>query len=216
MAFCGVTRYAEPSDISAHALPSGALSNPGRPVAPNASLDLFALDMHGAATGDPVEFRAEGSSGALPAPIVEGTTYYVIALSQSRFSVSATSGGAAIDLTTSGENVLATFPAPVEAALDKASRLIDEMIPAHVVPFADDAIPEIVRMTCAEIAGGILLDRGGTPSKSLSKIVERAHKLLEHWFANHKPVRNAGVPASLSVSVPACSVDGGWRRHGGL
>ncbi len=53
------------------------------------------------AAGDPVVFS---TTGALPSPLVAGTTYYVIAagLSGSVFRVSATAGGAAINTTTNG------------------------------------------------------------------------------------------------------------------
>jgi hypothetical protein len=42
------------------------------------------------------------SGGALPDPLVAGTRYYVVNTSGSTFKVAATSGGAAIDLTTAG------------------------------------------------------------------------------------------------------------------
>lgn len=63
---------------------------------------------HGLTAGQPVTFEA-GDGGALPAPLVEGTVYYVLStgLSDNSFSVSATEGGAPID-TTGG-----TFTAPV-------------------------------------------------------------------------------------------------------
>jgi len=206
--------YASASDLSVP-LASGALSNPGRAVDVDATLDLCVLDMHGLATDDPVEVRAEGFAGSLPSPLMAGTTYYAIVLSQSRFQLAASVGGAAIDLTTAGENMIATFPAPVDAALAWASRVIDEHLPAHVVPIADDDVPEIVRMCCAQLAAGYLANRGGTQSTALTEIVANAQRMLDRW-AKHVPVRGLGSPASLSVGVTegvrACA----WRRYGGL
>ena len=50
--------------------------------------------------GTPVTFS--NSAGALPAPLVAGTTYYVVAVANNNIQVSATKGGAAITLTTAG------------------------------------------------------------------------------------------------------------------
>lgn len=49
--------------------------------------------------GTPVVFS---STGTLPAPLVAGTTYYVVAVANNNIQVSATKGGSAISLTTAG------------------------------------------------------------------------------------------------------------------
>lgn len=51
--------------------------------------------------GDTVKFKA-APGGTLPAPLVEGTAYYVISATATSIKLSLTSGGAAIDLTTVG------------------------------------------------------------------------------------------------------------------
>lgn len=204
--------YADASGLSLP-LASGVLSNPGRPVDVDATLDLFVLDVHGLTTGDPVELRAEGSAGAMPGGLTEGTTYYAIVLSQSRFQVSATVGGAAIDLSSAGANVLASFPLPVDAALTWASRIIDENLPAHVVPLAAES--ETVRMVCLQLAAGYLANRGGTQSDALAEVVATGVKLLDKW-AKHIPVRDVDAPASLSIGTGGTATTCAWRRYGGL
>jgi hypothetical protein len=59
---------------------------------------------HGLSAGNAVVFWASSGAG-LPAPLAEGTIYYVIAtgLTTDVFEVSATSGGAAVDITAIGD-----------------------------------------------------------------------------------------------------------------
>jgi hypothetical protein len=54
---------------------------------------------HGFANDDNVVFIG----GTPPAPLVEGTVYWIVASATDEFDVSATQGGAAIDLTTQGD-----------------------------------------------------------------------------------------------------------------
>jgi len=57
---------------------------------------------HGLPAGTPVVFS---TSGALPAPLVAGTVYFVVDPDTDDFSVAATSGGAAINTTTAGTGI---------------------------------------------------------------------------------------------------------------
>lgn len=69
----------------------------------NASLDQVATTTpHGFIENTAIEFL--DSLGALPAPLNTSNTYYAIQVTASNFKVSLTSGGAAIDLTTNGNN----------------------------------------------------------------------------------------------------------------
>lgn len=61
----------------------------------------FTKTAHKFVDGEPVVFKA-ATGGTLPAPLVEGTTYYIGYLDDDNFWVSTTPGGAAIDLTTAG------------------------------------------------------------------------------------------------------------------
>lgn len=211
--------YCSRGDLHAFGLPRGALPNPGRLIASvNTSADSLSLDVHGFEDDDPVTFRAE-AGGSLPAPLVEGTTYYVVALTDSTFSVATSAGGSVIDLTSAGSasRILVIAALPVEAAIDWASRIIDDLLPAHVVPLAEP-YPEVVRMTCAELAAGKLLTFTGGTSASLTAMVDAATKRLERW-AKGVPIRGDNAPkaAGLASSTALPHSDPqGWRRYGGI
>jgi hypothetical protein len=177
----------------------------------------LAIDGHGFATDDPVSFRAE-AGGSLPAPLAAGTAYFAKPTTDDAFQVAATAGGAAITLTTAGARVIAIAPLPIASAIAWASRLVDDMLPAHLVPMVAPNIPEIVRMTVAELAAGKLLGRTGSASKSLAEMVDAARKRLERW-GKGVPIRGENVPvaANLAASASVPYTDPrGWSRFGGL
>ncbi|MCP8895350.1 hypothetical protein KYK29_10430 [Shinella daejeonensis] len=68
----------------------------------NAEPGVVTWNDHGLSDGDPIVFS---TTGALPAPLVAGTLYYVVASTTNSFSVAATAGGTAIDTTTAGSGV---------------------------------------------------------------------------------------------------------------
>jgi hypothetical protein len=207
--------YCEASDLYAYGLTRGAIPNPGRLIASvSTSADTLSLDVHGFAADDPVTFRAE-AGGSLPGPLVAGTTYYVIPVTESTFQVSATEGGDAIDLTSAGENILVITPLPIAAAISFASRLVDDCLPAHVVPL-EEPIADIVKMTTAELAIWKLTAGKGS-AKTISEMVDAARKRLERW-GKGVPIRgtNAPTPANLAASASVPYLDSrGWNRFGG-
>ena len=211
--------YCTPADVHAHGLPRGALPNPARLVSASASTDSITLDGHGLSDDDEVSLRAE-AGGSLPSPLAAETTYYAIVATPSVFQLAATAGGSAVDLTTAGENVLLIVELPMTSAIAWADRVIDDLLPAHVVPLTDP-VPEIVRFTSAELAGGKLLGYTGAASRTLSEIVDNARKRLDRW-AKGVPIRgtNAPDPAGLAVStsaaLPAAGRSADWRTYGGL
>jgi hypothetical protein len=197
--------------------PRGSVSNPAR-LSPSvlAATNEITLDVHGFETDDPITVRAD-AGGSLPAPLAEGTTYYVIPRTESTFALAATPGGSAINLTTDGVRVVVIAPLPVDAAIEFASRLIDDMLPAHLVP-VPTPIPAIIRMTAGELAAGKLAGRGGYVSKALADIVAEATKRLARWGAG-VPIRGADAPPAtgLSVSASAPLKDRlGWNKFGGI
>lgn len=208
--------YCAVPDLYAHGVRPGDLPNPGRLIASVSSgADSLTVDDYGAAAGDLVTFRAE-AGGSLPAPISEDAIYYVIPIDDARFSISAAPDGGAIDITSAGERFLAVFKVSKDAAIAWASALIDDMLPAHVVPLA--TVPPIVRMTCAELAAAKLLGLAGSGGKSLTDIADAARKRVERW-AQGVPIRgtNAPAPASLAQSASAANPDlRGWGRFGGI
>jgi hypothetical protein len=209
--------YAEPSDLYAYGLQRGGVQNAGRLVASvNTTANTLTLDVHGFALNDPIRFRAD-AGGTLPAPLVEGTDYFAIPVGESTFSVAAAADGSAIDISAAGSRTLVIAPLPIESALNWASRLIDDMLAGHPVPL-EAPIPEIVRMTCAELAAGKLQALRGVSSVSLTAMIDGAQKRLARW-ALGVPVRGEGAqqPAQLSASASVPYSDArGWNRFGGL
>ncbi len=66
----------------------------------SAATDKITINAHGLANGTPLAFAIGG--GVLPAPLVEGKTYYVVSTATNDFKLALTVGGSAIDLTTAG------------------------------------------------------------------------------------------------------------------
>lgn len=209
--------YCNEADIYLFGVPRGALAVSGRVAgAVSTTSDTVELDGHGFVAGDEVQFRAE-EGGSLSSPLAEGTTYYVLAVDDWRFQVAATSGGSAIDLTTAGDGVIVLAAPPVDGAISWAERVIDDMLPAHVIPIADP-VPEIVRATCAELAGAKLLALSGGQSESLSAVLDAAQKRIERW-ARNAPIRGTNAPETAQQSQTTAAstrTESDWRRYGGI
>lgn len=180
-------------------LPRGALPNPGRLVASvDASANVCTLDGHGFATNTPLWFRAE-AGGALPSPLVEGTSYFAIALTESRFSVSATFGGSAIDLTTTGGEFVAISPLPKTAAIQFASAIVDDSLWAARVPMTVPYPVTVVAIT-AILAASYLLSFTGQLQGTLADAIASARTRMADW-ARGVTVSgpNAPPPANMAV-----------------
>lgn len=209
--------YCVQADLYSFGLPRGAMPNPARLSASvSTSQDAINLDQHGFALNDPITLRAEGG-GSLPAPLLEATKYYAIPITDSAFSVAATVDGAAINLTTAGARVLVIAQSPIAAAIRWASRVIDQSLPAHLVPLSAP-IHELVVMTCAELAAAKALGISGGSSKSLADMTATTAARMAGW-AKGQPLRgdNRPPPANVSASavVPYSDLRG-WNKWGGL
>lgn len=207
--------YCVAGDLHAFGLPRGATPNPGRTLHSAAS-NVCTLDQHGFATDDAILF-APGGDTTLPAGLAVGTTYYARRLSEHTFAVQATSGGSTITFTDADDPIVVVAPLDVDSAIAWADALIDDMLPAHVVPIDGD-VPAIVRMTSAELAAGKLSAVMGCASKSLAETVDQAQRRLERW-SKGVPLRGPDAPeaASLAISATASATDPrGWRRFGSL
>ena len=113
--------YCERSDVFRW-FPRGGVSNPARFVsAVSAASETLTVDGHGLQLNDEVTFRAE-SGGTLPSPLVAGTTYYAIPVTDSTFQVSATSGGAAVNTVSNGSGAapLSWNPQPAASGSSRA------------------------------------------------------------------------------------------------
>lgn len=228
--------YCEPADLYAFGLPRGAVPNEGRLLAAvSVSADELVLDVHGLAEDQAFSLRA-AAGGAVPTGLVEGTTYYAHPLTESRFQARATPGGSVVNITTAGdaERVFVIVPLDVPSWIRFGSRMIDEMTPANACPLVkvDDAgvredeagydsstgaYPEIITITCAELAAGKGLGFGGASSRTLSSAIKDAQKRLERWAAG-LPLRNAPGQTHTNLATSAAVPyrdPRGWGRFGG-
>lgn len=152
--------------------------------------------------------RAEGD-GSLPAPLLEATTYYAIRVDDFSFQVSASAAGPAIDLTTEGDRTIVIAPLPITKAIQWASALLMDQLPAHVVP-ESGPYPTIIVATTAELAIAKLLTYTGQGAAGLKQATDDALARARRW-AQGVPLRgpNAPAAASLAFTKPVPSA-GGW------
>jgi hypothetical protein len=206
--------YCTESDLYEHGLPRGSVSNPARLIASGSiAANALELDGHGFAEGDAVQFRAE-AEGSLPSPLVAGVIYYASPVGAFSFSVKATPTGGVINLATTGAGVLVFTELPIAAAIEWATRTIDEMLPAHVVPL-EAPIPAMVRITAGELAAGKLAAYGGSADKALTSILDAAQVRLARW-AKSIPLRGDNVPVAATLAVVSTAAPNAWTTYGGL
>ncbi len=216
-----MTAYATARDLYTYGLRRGVLVNPGREVSSSiAATDVLTLDGHLFETDDQVTVRAvEGAADAvLSAPLVAGTVYYVIRLTDSTFSLAATAGGAAINITSTGSSMMVKAELPVGDLLEAYSRFVDDFIPAHLVPLESPYPVTVVRIVC-ELAAAKLLSLSGQSSVSMTEAEVGAKAQLERW-AKGMPIRDASATASANLAITSpLSVDvpdiRGWGAAGG-
>lgn len=194
-------------------LPAGEITGWSRlSASAKASSDAIELDGHGLETDDEVTVRAvEGST--LPSPLVEGTTYFAIRVSASRFKLAASAGTAAIDLTTDGVEIVVMKEPPYDAVIEAYSRWADTFLPAHAVPLEtplDDKFA-LVRMLVAKLSAKALLNLDGKSSEIVNAEELAAKAQLER-FAKGLPVRgDTGTRTNLAVSSTLTTSDPrGW------
>lgn len=181
----------------------------------DASANTLSLDVHGLDTDTPVTLRPD-AGGTMPAPLAAGTTYYAIRISESAFSVATTAGGAAVNLTSAGSNVLLGVDLDFDSAIAWSSRIIDDMLPAHAVPL-EAPFAEIVVMTAAQLAVHVITSGRGR-SDTLDALLKNAQSRIERW-AKGVPIRGTNAPRSVGVATSASSTRQdrrGWTRYGGI
>lgn len=211
-----MTAYATERDLYTYGLRRGVLVNPGREVESSvAATNVLTLDGHLFETDDQVTLRA-AEGGTLSAPLVDGTIYYVIRLTDSTFSLAATAGGAAIDLTTSGTTMIVKGELPVSTLLEAYSRFVDDFIPAHLVPLESPYPATVVRVVC-ELTAAKLLSLAGQSSASMTEAEVGAKAQLERW-AKGVPIRDANATASankaISSTLASTADSRGWAPSG--
>ena len=193
-----MSAYCERADVYSW-IPRGIVQRPARIASSvSATLNAITLDDHGLADNDLVSVRAE-SGGSLPSPLVAGATYYAIVLSQSTFSLASVSGGSAIDLTTTGSNVLVIADLPWSRWIEEESAAIDCTIPSHIVPFA--VTPAIVRKYVAALVAkrAALVCGVATPALD-AEITSGIRPELAAWRKGVS-IRGSSEPAQAQVPV---------------
>ena len=194
-----MTAYATTRDLYRYGLARGALAMPGRLVESSAAAsDLLTLDGHGFVDGDAVLVRA-AEGGTLSAPLAEGTTYYVLRQTDSTFKLAAIDGGAAIDLSTSGDQMIVASTLPVDDVLEFYSRFVDAFLPAHAVPL-ESPYPVTVTALVAELAAKKLMTLAGLASGVIDAAEVAAKAQLER-FAKGIPVRDARVTTATNLAI---------------
>jgi hypothetical protein len=211
------TAYATRRDVYRFGLPRGTLGSEGRLVgSASASTNLIQLEDHGFETDDEIVFRAT-EGGSLSSPLVEGTTYYAIRVSDSTFQVAAAPWGAPIDLTTDGASMMVATSLPFDDVLELYSRFVDGVIP-HLIPLVadkDGKFPTVVTAVVAELAAKKLQALSGVTSVSVSEAEKSARAQLESW-AKGVPIRDtrATASANLAVTNTLASITGDPRGWG--
>lgn len=193
-----MTAYATQGDVYLYGLPRGALGNPGRLVESIlASGSIATLFEHGFETGDAITFRAT-AGGSLSSPLVAGTLYYAIRVTDSTFQVSASPTGGPITLTTDGVSVMVAADLPWTAVLEFYSRWVDHLLPAEAVPLATPYPITIVGLV-AQLSAKRLQILSGLTSESMDAAELSAKAQLER-FAKGLPVRDR-APAQVQTNL---------------
>ena len=180
-------------------IPKGSVQNPARLITNlNTTTEILSLDGHGMTLDDELTFRAE-SGGTMPTGIVEGTTYYAIPLTDSTFSIAATTGGSAIDLSGTGTNVAVIVQLPWASWITAASARIDCTIPAHAAPLAVP-YPAIVVDYTAGLVAEMALAFSGATSTGLNERMVNVRAELKEWRRGI-PIRGTDAPSSGNVAI---------------
>ncbi len=194
--------YCERKDVTGR-LPLGSITSPSGIVASCLeSTDAITFDGHGLETDNEVTVRAiEG--GTLSAPLVEGTVYFAIRLSNARFKLAATAGGSAIDITSNGASMVVSREPNFDELIEFYSRWADAFLPAHDVPLQAPIHPT-VKGIVADLVAKRVLNADGKDSAVVNAAEAAAEKQLERYAAGIQ-LRGAAVstePSNLAVSRP--------------
>jgi len=211
-----VSAYCSSSDVYTW-IPRGSVQSPALSVASIATgSEIVTIDGHGLDTGDAVVFRAE-AGGTMPSPLVAGTTYYAIRLTDATLQVSATVGGAPVNITTQGENVVLVVELPWARWIAQASNEIECLLPAHVVPITG-TVPEIVRTyTAGLVAQRALAYCGVSLPPGFEQRIAQVMTELSQWRKTGATIRGAVVPTASNLAIVSSRTSTdlrGWTGRG--
>lgn len=190
--------YCARSDVAKRLPPGALISSSGIVASALAATDTVTYDGHGFETNDPLRVRAvEG--GALAAPLVDGTTYFAIRLSNSDFKLAATSGGSAVNLTSDAVSMVVMRDPNFDEIIEFYSRWADSFMPGHLVPFQAPIHP-LVHGIVADLSAKRLLNIGGQDSAIVTAAEASAQTMLER-HATGLRLRGAASSASANKST---------------
>ncbi len=203
--------YCSRGDVTAR-LPPGAVVSPAGILASClASTDVLTYDGHGLETDDEVTVRA-ASAGTLSAPLAAGTTYYAIRLSNAAFKLAATAGGAALNITSDGVEMIVTREPKFDDTIEFVSRWAETFFPAHVVPFVAPIHP-LVRGVVADVSAKRILNANAQDSAAVNA-AELAGKAILERFAAGMPLRGGTTQTPANLAITATSVSSGADPRG--
>lgn len=196
--------YCSRGDVVAE-LPIGGIISQGITASASSDTDTLESDGHGFETDTPLLVRtADAVDADLPAPLVDGTTYYAIRVSNSSFKLSATQGGSAIDLTTDASEVVISREPRYEETIEFYSRWADDLLPAEVTPLAEP-INVLVKGCVARLCAKHLMNTGGQDSAAVRDEMESAKTIIER-HAQGLPLRGATTTTSTNKAITARGV----------
>lgn len=182
-------------------IPLGALtSSSGLVATSSVGANTITLDGHGLETNDPVSVRAL-EDGALPDPLVAGTTYYARRLTNSTFELAASVDGPAIDLTTAAITMVVAREPNFDEFIEEYSRWADGLLPAHIVPLTPPIHPTVKGVVADCVAKRVLNING--QDSAVVATAELAGKAILERYAAGVPLRGADVTASANLAVSA-------------
>lgn len=173
---------------------------------------MLTLDGHGLETDDEVTVRA-AEGGTLASPFSEGTVYYAIRLTNATFKLAATVGGAAINVTSDGVEMIVSKEPSYDDIIEFVSRWADGFLPAHLVPLgvSEDVHP-LVKGVVADVAAKRILNINGQASAAVDEAEKSGRAILERYAAG-LPLRGASVPARTNLAISSKQTgadDRGW------
>lgn len=203
--------YCSRGDVTARLPPGTVVSPAGILASCLASTDVLTYDGHGLETDDEVTVRA-ASAGTLSAPLVAGTVYYAIRLSNAAFKLAASAGGAAINITSDGVEMIVTREPKFDGVIEFVSRWADTFLPAHVVPLTAPIHP-LVRGVVADVSAKRILNANGQDSAAVTA-AELAGKAILERFAAGMPLRGGTAQTPSNLAITATSVSSGSDPRG--
>ena len=203
--------YCSRADVTARLPPGTVVSPAGMLASCLASTDVLTYDGHGLETDDEVTVRA-ASAGTLSAPLVAGTVYYAIRLTNAAFKLAASAGGAALNITSDGVEMVVTREPKFDDVIEFVSRWADTFLPAHVVPLTAPIHP-LVRGVVADVSAKRILNANGQDSAAVTA-AELAGKAILERFAAGMPLRGGTAQTPSNLAITATSVSSGGDPRG--